>query len=86
MPLAHTIVDAVALYLAVGAVFALPFVVVGVGRVDPDARHGTFGFRVLILPGVVLLWPLLLTRWMQRGGPPEERTPHKRALEGDQTR
>ncbi len=73
------------LYLAVGLVFALAFVTRGVGRIDPVAAGGTWGFRIAILPGCVALWPLLARRW-RRGTPaPEERTPHRvaAAAKGD---
>jgi hypothetical protein len=52
-------------YLAVGLVFALVFVVRGVERVDPAAHGGTRGFRALIVPGCAALWPLLLARWLR---------------------
>ncbi|MEZ6017842.1 MAG: hypothetical protein R3F49_22245 [Planctomycetota bacterium] len=68
------------LYLALGLCFAAPFAWRGVGRIDPDAAHGTWGFRVLIVPGATLLWPYLLRRWVTAAPPPMERTPHKRAL------
>ena len=50
------------LYLAAGLLFGVPFVLRGVDRIDPDVRGGTRGFRLLILPGVVALWPLLVRR------------------------
>ena len=59
-------------YLAVGLIFALPFVLRGVNRIDPVAREGTWGFRLIILPGVVACWPLLLKRWIGGKPPPEE--------------
>ena len=65
-------------YLLCGVVFAIPFVVVGVGKIDPNASQGTWGFRLLILPGTLFLWPLLARRWF--GGihePPEERNAHR---------
>ena len=65
-------------YLSCGLIFAAPFVVFGVSRIDPHAAHGSWGFRFLILPGAMALWPLLLRRWI--GGvraPPEERTAHR---------
>ena len=66
------------LYLACGIIFALPFVVLGVGRIDPHATHGSWGFRVLIVPGTVLLWPLLAKRWFQGMHElPVEKTAHK---------
>jgi hypothetical protein len=70
-------------YLLAGILFALPFVLRGVKRIDPDAEHGSWGFRVLIFPGCVALWPLLVRR-LRAGasGLPVERTPHRRAAEG----
>lgn len=62
-------------YLAVGALFAPLFVTRLVGRIDPDAEHGTWGFRLAIAPGVVALWPWMLAR-VRRGGEPRERGPH----------
>jgi hypothetical protein len=44
-------------------VFAIPFVWRGAGAVEPVAREGTWGFRLLILPGSATLWPYLLYRW-----------------------
>src|SRR5947207_1938867 len=66
------------LYLLGGLVFAIPFVLVGVRRIDPHAAHGSWGFRVLIVPGTMLFWPLLARRWI-RGihEPPEEDNPHR---------
>jgi hypothetical protein len=49
-------------YLAAGALFAVPFARRWSGRLDPVAAHGTPGFRLLIVPGAILLWPLLLLR------------------------
>jgi len=71
---------ALAAYLGLGVLFALPFAARWVGRVDPDAAEGSWGFRLLIVPGAVALWPLLVARL--RAGPqglPVERTPHRRA-------
>lgn len=67
-------------YLACGLVFAISFALIGVRKIDPHAAHGSWGFRVLVIPGTVAFWPLLLRRWL--GGakePPEERTAHRRA-------
>ena len=65
-------------YLACGLVFAIPFALVGVKKIDPHASHGSWGFRLLILPGAMALWPLLLRRWLSGvHEPPEECTPHR---------
>ncbi len=80
---AEWLVAAVGIYGLCGLVFGLWFVTRGVGRVDPIARDGSRGFRVLILPGVAALWPLFAWR-LVRGvaSPPDERNAHReRAVE-----
>jgi len=65
-------------YLASGLVFAIPFVLVGARRIDSHAAHGSWGFRLLVIPGTMAFWPLLLRRWL--GGihePPEECNAHR---------
>jgi hypothetical protein len=49
-------------YLAVGVLFAIPFAARWAGRLDPAARVGSAGFRLLIVPGAALLWPYLTFR------------------------
>jgi hypothetical protein len=71
-------VEALFLYTAVGAVFAVAFVTAGVQRVDPDARGSGIVFRLLILPGSAAFWPLLLRRWIRGDRDvPQERNPHR---------
>ena len=53
---------AVAVYLAIGAVFALFFVWKGAAMIDASARGANLWFRVFIFPGVAGLWPLILVR------------------------
>lgn len=78
--IASTIRFAIAGYLLCGLVFVVPFIIAGVGRIDPPANRGSWGFRVLIAPGTVLLWPLLAWRWLRGvSAPPEENTAHRRA-------
>jgi hypothetical protein len=74
---ATLLVHALYLYGIAGLVFAIAFVTTGVKRIDSQAI-GSVGFRVLIFPGSVAFWPLLLGRWITRTGePPEERNPHR---------
>lgn len=82
MVFAEILVAAAGAHLAAGLAFALAFVTVGVQRVDPAARGAPWGFRLLILPGAVALWPLLLVRWLRAGPPPEERNAHRDAAGG----
>ena len=59
------ILIAVAVYLAAGLIFAIPFVIKGVSKVDEGAHGGSLGFRIIIIPGTMLFWPFLLKRWMK---------------------
>jgi len=71
------------LYLAGGFLFAISFVFIGVKKIDPHAAHGLWGFRLLIFPGTLAFWPLLLRRWLNGiTAPPEERTAHRQAAKG----
>lgn len=82
------LVRVVGLYLLAGLVFGVPFVIKGAGRIDPAAAEGTRGFRILILPGVIALWPVLARRWLRgTGKPPPERNAHRDAARrtGDAT-
>lgn len=80
--LATWLVQLTGIYAGIGVLFAAVFVTKGAGRVDPSAREGTWGFRLLIFPGAAALWPLLMTRWIGgRGEPPVETNPH-RAIAG----
>lgn len=56
-------------YAAVGGLFAVVFHGWGLRRLDPVAAGSTWGFRIVITPGVVLLWPWLARRWMRTGIP-----------------
>ena len=77
---AEVFVDFLTVYAALGALFALEFVAAGVPRIDSQAKGSGLAFRILIFPGTVAFWPLLLHRWL-RGGPDPivETNPHRRA-------
>jgi len=78
--LALWLIRLLALYAGAGLLFALLFVTRGVDRLDRAAAGSTWGFRMVILPGVVALWPMLVRRWYAgEGGPPVERTAHRAA-------
>lgn len=77
--LAELLVRVLAIYAGIGFVFAVAFVIAGVGRIDPNGRGSTLGFRLLVLPGATALWPLLAWRWLRRQQAPPERNAHDRA-------
>ena len=52
-------------YLALGLLFSIPFVIKGVTVIDPDGAQGTkWTFRVIIIPGTIIFWPVLLKKWI----------------------
>ncbi len=56
---------AVEAYVGAGLCGALGFVVFGIVRVA--RMPATAGARILIFPGVTLLWPYVLVRWLKSG-------------------
>jgi len=55
----------IALYLALGFVFAIPFLITGVSKIDEGAKELKVGFRLIILPGTMVFWPFLLRKWLK---------------------
>jgi len=72
------VVESAMVYAVLGALFALLFAWRGAAAIDPVARHATWGFRFLVLPGAALLWPLLALRWWRAGAGAELRVPGDR--------
>lgn len=71
---------AAALWLGLGLLVGLPFALLGVGRADASARSSSLGFRLLVLPASVLLWPWVLAR-LRAGRPARERNSHRDAAQ-----
>jgi hypothetical protein len=73
--LAYWVAGALGAYLAAGAVFAVVLTLVpgdrALRQLDPGANGMPLSARLLILPGIALLWPLMLMKWRRRSAPPE---------------
>jgi hypothetical protein len=79
-PLANLVVSLATWYAFAGAVFAIPFLSRGLDRIDPAGAGAPVLFRLLIAPGVMVFWPLLLLRWAAGSiAPPVEINAHRRA-------
>jgi len=65
-------------YALAGVVFALLFLPRAALRVDPRLGGAPWTVRLLILPGVIALWPVMAWRWASRRPAPVERNPHRR--------
>lgn len=59
---------ALSAYAGIGILVALWAHVRGIDAHDPDVRQGSIGFRVLITPGLIALWPLVARGLVRQGG------------------
>ena len=75
--IARVIVALFEWYAVAGLVFALMFLPRGVARLDPRVAGAPRTLRLLILPGVATLWPVLAWRWHAGAPAPIERNPHR---------
>ena len=62
MNAAEVILMAVRVWGYIGAGVAVLFLTFGIDRIDEDAR-GAYVFRPLLIPGILVIWPLVLWRW-----------------------
>jgi hypothetical protein len=51
------------LYGGAGCLVAIVFLFWGMDRVD-SAAAGAYAMRPLLVPGLVMLWPLVVIRWI----------------------
>jgi hypothetical protein len=63
--MAAAILLTAAVYAAMGALFGIAFAWRGIDRIDPAAHGAPWTFRLLMLPGVIALWPMLALRWQK---------------------
>jgi len=55
-----------AIYLVLGVLFLIPFLIKGLNKIDEGAHGSTIGFKIIIIPGVIVFWPVLLSKWMKK--------------------
>lgn len=78
--LAHLLVGLVYAHAAVGVLLLPWWHLRGLRRLDASAAAGRWGFRLLVTPGLVALWPVLLpAAWRGDGHPRPEVNAHRRA-------
>jgi hypothetical protein len=84
MPLAiaQLVVAVFEAYAAAGLGFALIFLPRGIVKVDPRVIGAPVTLRLVILPGIVALWPLFAWRWIAGAREPIEHTPHRAKARG----
>lgn len=62
MQTAELLIEIGRYYLYAGGAVAAIFLVIGIERIEPSAQ-GSYAFRPLLIPGICLIWPLVLYRW-----------------------
>ena len=62
MEAARVVIEALTIYGYIGLAVAAVFLLYGIERVDAGARR-SYAFRPLLIPGCIVLWPLVLVRW-----------------------
>ncbi|MEM6535370.1 MAG: hypothetical protein AAF613_06995 [Pseudomonadota bacterium] len=69
---ANAIVSMLGLYFAAGLGVGLIYMFGGAGKIDPAAKGKGLPWRVrlLILPGIIGLWPLMLSKLFRQKEPP----------------
>ena len=70
MAIAEWFVNLLGVYTGIGLLFAIAFLTMGISQIDPVSKGSGIGFRLIILPGVAALWPVLFTRWVGKGRVP----------------
>ena len=81
MAILEIVLQIAGLYVLIGLIFSLLFIAVGAGKIDPNAKKSTIGFKLVIIPGAMLFWPVLALRWLKgTAQPPIERTAHDRQV------
>ena len=80
LPIVRAVVDGLRAYVSASVVIAILISVFGVQRIDSSAKGWrNVGFRVLIIPGITLLWPWLIKRLWFGTPPAVERNAHRLA-------
>ncbi|MBE9040859.1 hypothetical protein IQ235_08710 [Oscillatoriales cyanobacterium LEGE 11467] len=71
------LINAVRAYIYAGLLFSAVFVIFFIQRVDSDAAGWNIGFRLVILPGLCVFWPMFVTRLIRGKQRPTERNAHR---------
>jgi hypothetical protein len=54
------------IYLVLGVLFVIPFLMKGLNKIDEGAHGSSLGFKIIIIPGVIVFWPALLSKWVKK--------------------
>ncbi|MBV6652865.1 MAG: hypothetical protein KI786_03865 [Mameliella sp.] len=66
MVIAQIFVYAFYAYTLIGLAFGIWFVFKGISKVDAGMNGSNWKLRLLLLPGTIGLWPLMLRKYLNR--------------------
>jgi hypothetical protein len=52
-------------YLLAGLLFSIAFFYKGAAALDAGVKDAPISFRLVLIPGATLLWPVLLIKWIK---------------------
>ncbi|QEC68946.1 hypothetical protein FRZ67_17125 [Panacibacter ginsenosidivorans] len=56
---------ATAIYLAAGILFTIIFQAKGLSKIDEGVHGSSWAFKIIIIPGCIVFWPVLLRKWIR---------------------
>ncbi|MDD7910123.1 MULTISPECIES: hypothetical protein [Pseudovibrio] len=71
MAVAEMLLEILIYYALLGFMVAIVFLIFGIGKVERAAK-GAYFFRPQLIPGIMLLWPVVIYRWRKLAQSPEQ--------------
>lgn len=59
-------IDGFFIYLGIGLLFSLWFVLAGAKKIDEGVAATPFHFKLILIPGSILIWPVLLVKILKK--------------------
>lgn len=63
MNILELILITLAAYLGLGIIIACLYLIKAIHKVDQTAISTSLGFKLIIFPGLAMLWPIMLMKW-----------------------
>ncbi len=78
---AQKLIYGAGLYGAIGLVVGIAFLILGVAKHDPMAKGLSLATRLILMPGMIMLWPIMIDIWLF--GPRDKRAEGSGCAEAD---
>ncbi|MFT3908166.1 MAG: hypothetical protein QM737_01970 [Ferruginibacter sp.] len=57
--------EGIGIYLICGLLFSIIFISKGLKVLDEGSHGSGIGFKLIIIPGCMIFWPVLLNKWIK---------------------